>query len=92
MDPVNKITEGPWSIEKNEKTGCWTIVTDNWEEIYSVTKSDNDWANVCLARSAPYLLESLEEILKVLDPDGKVPFFGKARVALLYAKLPPDEE
>lgn len=86
------ITKGPWSIEKNEQTGSWTVVTDDHQEIYSVAKSESDWENVCLARSGPYLMEALEEILAVLDPDGKHPFFGKARVSLQYAKLPPDEE
>jgi hypothetical protein len=85
------ITKGPWAIEKNEDTGCWMVVTQDGNEIYSVSKSESDWENVCLARSGPYLMEALEEILATLDPDGNHPFFGKARVSLQYAKLSPDE-
>lgn len=86
------ISKGPWNIDKNEETGCWSVVTDDYQEIYSVAKNENDWGNACLAKSAPYLLESLEEILMTLDPDGKHPFFGKARISVMYAKLPPDED
>lgn len=84
-----KGTKGPWHTDKQDN--AWIIQTGDYSKILSTPvaeteeQDEENKRNILLAKSAPYLLESLQELVAILESAGAGQATRKAKQAINMA-------
>jgi hypothetical protein len=92
-------TKGPWLIDTEDRDICVQLPNGDWLNIATVGCMDHNgvkywfgpesWANACLLRTAPDLLEALEAVLETCENCGDDAYLSAiAAIAKAKGELP----